>query len=35
MYLIQGASWVANGMSCGDIQWNAPAILLRYTCKHV
>jgi hypothetical protein len=27
MYLIQGADWVANGMSCGDIQWNAPAIL--------
>jgi hypothetical protein len=35
MYLTQGAVWVASGMSCGDVQWNAPAILLCYTCKRV
>ena len=35
MCLIQGADWFADGMSCGDTQWNAPAILLCYTCRSV
>ena len=33
MYLIQGADSVADGMSYGEIQWNAQAILLCYTCS--
>ena len=35
MFLIQGAGWAVNGMSYGDLQWNAPAILLCYTCRSV